>query len=94
MVTLVVTWIAHAGREADTARVLKALAIASRGEPGCLMFAVHQHRTDPARFLIFERFEDDAALEAHRAAPHFLTLAKGELPAVAVRVEGNLYSEL
>lgn len=88
-----VTWMAHAGREADTAQVLKELAIESRKEPGCLMFVINQHRTEPARFLIYEQFVDDAALDAHRAAPHFV-VAKARLPTLAVRVEGNFYNEL
>jgi CHASE2 domain-containing sensor protein len=38
--------------------------------------------------------EDDAALEAHRAAPHFLQYAKKELPKIGDRVEGHLYEPL
>jgi quinol monooxygenase YgiN len=94
MVVLAVTWIANAGREAETAGLFRELAIESRKEPGCVMYMAHQHRTEPARFLIYEQYKDDAALDTHRAAPHFLKYVKNELIKVAVRVEGNLYSEL
>ena len=35
-----------------------------------------------------------AALEAHRAAPHFLQHAKKDLPKIADRVEGHLFEPL
>jgi quinol monooxygenase YgiN len=56
------------------------------------MFMAHQHRSEPALFLVYEQYRDDDALAAHRATPHFLRLVKGELPAVATRVEGHLYT--
>jgi quinol monooxygenase YgiN len=66
----------------------------SRGEPGCLMFIVHRHRTDPRRFFIYEQYRDDAALEAHRASPHFQKYVVGELSKHGARVEGELYKPL
>ncbi len=94
MVVLAVTWIANVGREVETARLFQELAAESRKEPGCLMYLVHQHRTEPTRFLIYEQYKDDAALDAHRAAPHFAKYVKTELIKGAVRVEGNLYSTI
>jgi quinol monooxygenase YgiN len=42
-------------------------------EPGgCLKFDVHQDQSDPTLFLLIEVYRDAAALEAHRASPHFL----------------------
>ena len=49
---------------------------------------------EPRRFFIYEQYKDDAALEAHRAASHFLQRAKKELPKIADRVEGHLYEPL
>ena len=66
----------------------------SRKEPGCIMYLVHRHKTEPRRFFVYEQYKDDAALEAHRAAPHFLQYAKKELPKCGDRVEGNLYAPL
>ena len=58
------------------------------------MYQVHRHKTEPRRFFIYEQYKDDAALEAHRAAPHFLQYAKKELPKIGDRVEGHLYEPL
>jgi quinol monooxygenase YgiN len=55
---------------------------------------VHKQKTDPRRFFIYEQYKDDAALEGHRTAPHFLQLAKKDLPKIADRIEGHLYEPL
>ena len=94
MVVLAVTWMAKNGRESDVAAMFSKLTEASRNEPGCLMFQVHRHKTEPRRFFIYEQYKDDAALEAHRATPHFLQYARKELSKIADRVEGQLYEPL
>ena len=94
MVVLVVTWMAKAGHETEVATVFSKLTEESRKEPGCVMYQVHRHKTEPRRFFIYEQYRDDAALEVHRTAPHFLQYARKELPKVAERVEGNLFEPL
>lgn len=94
MVVLAVTWMAKVGRENEVAGIFTKLTEASRKEPGCSMYVVHRHKTEPRRFFIYEQYRDDAALEAHRAAPHFLQFAKKDLPKVADRVEGHLFEPL
>ena len=94
MVVLAVTWMAKMGREAEVAAVFSKLTQESCKEPGCLMYQVHRHKTDPRRFFIYEQYKDDAALEAHRAAPHFLQYVKKELTKIADRIEGQLYTPL
>jgi (4S)-4-hydroxy-5-phosphonooxypentane-2,3-dione isomerase len=94
MVVLAVTWMAKVGHEAEVANIFATLTEASRKEPGCAMYQVHRHKTDPRRFFIYEQYKDDAALEAHRNAPHFLQYARKDLPKLADRTEGNLYEPL
>ena len=94
MVVLAVTWMAKAGKETEVADIFSKLTAESRKEPGCAMFQVHRHRTEPRRFFIYEQYKDDAALESHRGTPHFLQYAKKDLPKVADRVEGQLYDPL
>jgi (4S)-4-hydroxy-5-phosphonooxypentane-2,3-dione isomerase len=56
-------------------RFLKAIehdALGSeRDEPGCLRFNVLQDQKDPNVYYFYEVYKDEAALEAHRAAPHY-----------------------
>jgi quinol monooxygenase YgiN len=56
----------------------------SRSEPGCLRFEVYQSQSDPARFLLAERWESQAALDAHRKALAYTTIYK---PQILPRVE-------
>jgi (4S)-4-hydroxy-5-phosphonooxypentane-2,3-dione isomerase len=94
MVVLAVTWMAKIGRESEVAAIFEQLTAESRKEPGCLMYQVHKHKTDPRRFFIYEQYKDDAALEAHRTTPHFLQMAKKDLPKIADRTEGHLFEPL
>ncbi len=94
MVVLAVTWMAKTGREAEVAAIFEKLTAESRQEPGCRMYQVHKHKTDPRRFFIYEQYNDDAALEAHRTSPHFLQFGKKDLPKIADRTEGHLFEPL
>jgi quinol monooxygenase YgiN len=40
-------------------------------EPGCKYFDVTQDINNPTHFIFYELYQDAAALETHRAAPHF-----------------------
>jgi len=42
-----------------------------RAEPGCLRFNVLRDEKDPNVYYFFEVYKDEAALEAHRKAPHY-----------------------
>ena len=41
-------------------------------EPGCLRFDVLQDTEDPNRIHLYEVYRDEAAIEAHRQAPHYV----------------------
>ena len=41
-------------------------------EPGCLRFDVLQDNEDPNRIHLYEIYKDQAAVDAHRRAPHYL----------------------
>ncbi len=59
------------GRRADAEPEILRMVAASRAEPGCLGYAFAYDVADDHLVRIFEAFVDDAALAAHRAAPHF-----------------------
>ena len=42
-----------------------------RDEPGCMRFNVLQDGQDQNVYYFYEVYRDEAALEAHRATPHF-----------------------
>ncbi len=41
-------------------------------EPGCVMFNVVQDHQDENLLHLFEVYNDEAAFEAHKIAPHFV----------------------
>ncbi len=94
MIVLAVTWKAHQGKEDEVVRVFSVLQAESRKEPGCVMYVVHRGREDRARFFVYEQYKDEAALEAHRATPHFQRYARGELLNLGERVDANLYEPI
>lgn len=94
MVVLAVTWLAKPGKEQETASLFLKLQAESRKEPGCVMYLVHQLTTDPRRFLVYEQYQNEAGLEAHRNSPHFLQYARKLLPKVGDRIQGELYKPL
>ncbi len=94
MVVLAVVWKANESHEREVAEIFHKLEAASRQETGCLMYIVHRHTKDHGRFFIYEQYEDEAALSAHRHSQHFHRYALEELPKVATRVEGELYEPL
>ncbi|MCZ2498735.1 antibiotic biosynthesis monooxygenase [Xylophilus sp. Kf1] len=42
-------------------------------EAGCHQFDVCRDPADPAVFCLYEVYQDDAAIQAHMASPHFKT---------------------
>lgn len=85
MITLVVNYLIRAGREAEAERYLRELISHSRREPGCRTYNVHRSIEEPREFLIYEQYDDAAALDAHRAAPHFAEFGKNGLQTIAER---------
>ena len=68
-------WVKVRVKPAMRAQFLKAIehdAIHSeKDEPGCLRFNVLQDRNDQNVYYFYEVYKDQAAIEAHRAAPHY-----------------------
>lgn len=49
---------------------LAVIEAASKAEAGCAHYAAFQSKTDPQVFTVLECWQDAAAFEAHRNAPH------------------------
>ena len=79
MICAAVTYVIKAGHEEEAVGLFRKLTEATRAEPGCRMYLAHRSTSDPRRFFLYEQYDDQAALDAHRAAPHFEEYAKGGL---------------
>jgi quinol monooxygenase YgiN len=62
---------ASAGQEEKLAEQLRALVAPTRSEAGCLAYELHRDPQNPGKFMFYERFSSQAALDAHLATPHF-----------------------
>ena len=59
-------------RDAFVEAVLDDALGSVRDEPGCFRFDVLQDNSDPNCIHLYEVYQDEAALEAHRQAPHYV----------------------
>jgi (4S)-4-hydroxy-5-phosphonooxypentane-2,3-dione isomerase len=50
-----------------------------RDEPRCLTYRAARSTEDPDVFVLYEEYEDEAALLAHRETPHFQALIEGTI---------------
>ena len=71
MVSIVVSYRAAVGRAHDVASLLAGYVPLVRAEPGCVLFEAGRSRSEPGTFHLYEVYESDDALEAHKAAPHY-----------------------
>lgn len=58
-------------RDAFRAAAIENANGANNDEPGCQLFSVAQSKDDENVFFIYEIYDDEAALEAHRETPHY-----------------------
>jgi quinol monooxygenase YgiN len=62
------------GHEEKLGAALHALVVPTREEPGCLVYELHFDPDDPAKFMFYEKFANQAALDYHLNTPHFKNL--------------------
>ncbi|MDQ2908763.1 MAG: antibiotic biosynthesis monooxygenase [Candidatus Eremiobacteraeota bacterium] len=94
MLVLAVTYVIKAGHETEAIECLKRLTAEARDEPGNRMFVAHRAQDDPRTFFLYEQYDDQAALDAHRATPHFERYGKNGLQAIAESRHPALYVPL
>jgi quinol monooxygenase YgiN len=71
MISFTVRMRFDAGDREQVSELLRALATASRQEPGCVVYVPHRVEGEPDTVLIYEQYADRAALDAHRASEHY-----------------------
>jgi quinol monooxygenase YgiN len=73
-VTVVATFEAKPGREAELKNALIGLLAPTRQEPGCLNYDLHQSPDEPGKFLFHENWTSRELLDAHLKSPHIAAL--------------------
>ena len=92
MIALIVTLEVHQNRLDDfLAAIGENAARSFHDEPGCRYFDVCQDLVQPTCFTFYELYDDEAAIDAHRRAPHF---AKWREAAEVCVVKGSQVNRL
>src|SRR5437764_6181481 len=94
MICLAVRLLAKPEMEQKVAEAFRPLIEASRREPGCLMYVVHQRKDEPQKFLLYEQYKDEDALEAHRSSAHFEKFATQGVYTMIDERDAGLYHPL
>ncbi len=83
---VVAQWEAREGQADRIADILSRFLPEAQSEPGAKLFLISRAKENPAQFLFYELFRDEAAFEAHQESAHFKTYIAGEaLPLLAKR---------
>ena len=70
-ITKSVTFIAKEGCEEKMKELLTAMVEPSKAEPGVLFYEIFQYENNPRRFMAVETWENESALDGHKASAHY-----------------------
>lgn len=91
MLCLRVTFIIRAGAEQECKRLMRAMMQHTVVEPGCRAYVGWQSAENPRKFFWYEVYDDENALNAHRAAPYFAEYVTHGLAPLMESAEREIY---
>ena len=93
MITLAVKYFCQPGRSDDVLAALRKMEpLVKQLEPGCKAYQVSRSVDDADLLFLYEQYEDQAALEAHRETAHFKKHIEGEAIPLLVERKRELYT--
>ena len=91
MLVLVVWFTVQPGKEERCREIIRVMQEHTRKEPGCQEYVGSQSSENPRNFIFYEVYDDQAALDAHRAAAYYKQYVAGELSAILESRERELF---
>ena len=83
---IVAQWEAKEGEADKVAAILDRFLPEAQREEGAKLFLISRAKDNPAQFLFYELFRDEAAFKAHQDSAHFATYIAGQaLPLLQTR---------
>jgi quinol monooxygenase YgiN len=70
-ITKRVTFIAKEGAEEKMKALLSAMVAPSKASKGCIFYDIFQYENNPRKFMAVESWENEAALDGHKASAHY-----------------------
>jgi quinol monooxygenase YgiN len=91
---VVAQWEAKDGQADKVADILSRFLPEAQREPGAKLFLIGRSKENPAAFLFYELFRDEAAFKAHQESAHFKTYIAGEALTLLAKRERTQYALL
>ncbi len=92
---LVARYYVNPGHSADVAEALKAMSIEVKAhEPACLVYNANIDPDNENLYLLYEIYENEDALVAHRETPHFKRYIEGVVVPILEKREREIYSQV
>ena len=93
MVVLVVNFDVKPEKRAEFLEVMDVLVPASVAEAGCVQYELFNDIKDINEFVLFEKWQDQAALDFHNKTEHFATCG-GKLGDLCASIEVNTFGAI
>jgi len=94
MIVIIATLKAKAGCEQQLEDAIKVMVNNTQAEEGTLMYTLHRAQGEPGKFLIYERYKDQAAFEFHGAQPYFKEFGRSIRDLQEERAKIEIYEDI
>ncbi len=91
---IVAQWEAKPGQADMVADILHRYLPQAQNDPGVKLFLIARAEDNPAQFLFYELFADEAAYKAHQSRDYFQNLIAGQALALLSRRDRTQYALL
>ena len=82
------------GRGDEFEQEFKKLAPKVLNDPGVIIYVLNRSINSPNKFLVYEKYESQDALDYHGSTPHFQEFIQAITPMLSGRAEVELYNEV
>jgi quinol monooxygenase YgiN len=89
---VVAQWEAKPGEADKVAAILASFLPEAQREDGAKLFLISRGKDNPAQFLFYELFRNEAAFKAHQESTHFKTYIAGQALPLLARRERTQYA--
>jgi len=89
-ITKRVTFIAKEGHEAKMKELLSAMVVPSKAEKGVIFYEIFQYADNPRKFMAYESWENEAALDGHKTSAHYAVYKSSFEPYCEHKYSDNL----
>ncbi len=94
MIVLTAAFKAKTGKEAELEQVLRAMIPNVQNEAGTVKYILNRSTANQGKFLFYEMYKDDAALEIHNATPYFQELLRNIDGLISEQPQIDFYEDI